>query len=483
MTQMVIINGNERALSTDVNLLQELITQRLAQISQSRIGLRDPDPGEDGQLRSAFDGCSVQGTGVADVLQINPGVLYQYSLTWPAAPGANESATRLGLQLAAAAVPGVPVPGGNTYYLLEARVLDQVTDTQIRQIYDPGTQTFGPQLVDKERQVSIEFQWVAGDATNIPLPSGDPWVPLAGVFRPSGGGAITADQIWDLRLLGNDVGTWMVDDSVHAFDSSYGALTAAGSSTAAIVNGQFQGTVRGLGVGLNGGFTPGVDGALVPGDFESHFLCTVTGNGFRLVPRNAPALGIDQQGVLVRTPIGSNILDRANAFAIGTVPAPFGNYSCPAGDAILVGGTINVDPVNFQGFEQDTGGTCRLNEQLSVASAVSAAVPATLTSDFRTKVPRCARLMRWKPSVQGTLGAGAPGVSLTTAVRLNGTVGPDIRTAETRGNDLFTVSHEPTFETAAQGANVDDYRHLDIITTATVAGEVTQEAFLLGWSL
>lgn len=193
-----VINTLERAASGDINDLQSiqtrLWTDAMGFYGQSLRVLAEPS---DTVRNVVLGGLTVSPSGVN--VQVAPGALGQNSPTLPPVPGVLDSTYRFSRNDIATVVP-MPAPGALTYYLVEAQMVEVITSTQLRDIYNPTLNVFVPTLVTKQIQHQIAFQVLTG-TTDAPAPSGGDWVPIAIVKRPAGGPAVLPEDIIDVRPL------------------------------------------------------------------------------------------------------------------------------------------------------------------------------------------------------------------------------------------------------------------------------------------
>lgn len=197
----VQFNTLERALSGDVNDLQSMAARELSEILREMVVRRSFTlgnvPGE--SPRSVILGgleVSPSGSDIA----VAVGSLAQQNSTLLPVPGSLDSSYRLAINRAIETLTG-PVPGVETFFLIEAQMVNVVTSSQVRDIFNPATNLFTPTPVDKLVERQVDFQFVTGAAGEAPVPSGDPWVPIAIVRRPGGGGAVLGSDLYDVRLL------------------------------------------------------------------------------------------------------------------------------------------------------------------------------------------------------------------------------------------------------------------------------------------
>lgn len=228
----LVWNGLERLLSTDLNNGQALL-DRVVQDTLRRLTSQPVYGNFAGPMTSAIRNVVLGGMEVTpsgNDVQVAPGVLLQDSGTLVPVPGPLDSTYRVGIQRAPVVVD-LPDPGVTTYYLIEAQVSQVTTLSEVRDIYDPGTDTWTPTNVPKQREFQIAYQVVAG-GPSAPAPSGGNWVPIAIVRRPAGGGASAQTDIHDVRMLASELAPMQVSSDVDTGGVEY---TAARYRTAGIV--------------------------------------------------------------------------------------------------------------------------------------------------------------------------------------------------------------------------------------------------------
>ena len=132
-------------------------------------------------------------------VSVAPGVLCQNSSSITPTPGALDSSYRLG-QLLTPATVAMPSPVVDSWVLIEAQVL-AATATATVEFLDPASKNFVPvPTTTRQQTIGIQFQTTT-TAGSIPAFTGSEWVPIAAVFRPTSGGAVSAADIIDLRPM------------------------------------------------------------------------------------------------------------------------------------------------------------------------------------------------------------------------------------------------------------------------------------------
>ena len=495
-------NTRERALSTDANDLQTVATRMLGDFLTSMNGSRFFGPSVPIFFRSWSKGLALAPDGGSGAL-LSPGVLLQESATWPAAPSSLEGTARLGINRQNLAVP-LPSPAGDTYYLLEARVVDVVSLNASRDVFDPGSGNFIPTAVDKQVQRRIETQLVVGTAADLPAPSADPWVPLYGILIPAGGFApLDPNAVVDLRQ------EWADGQASNEFPFAFGdgfdvhARFATANSYHTPVLGNLLGTcdIRGFG----GSFAyellsrsalafiapaeePGF--ALAADTMVHYYLCGVNSGSFAVAPREqSVGLGADTltQGILLASLLAPDPFSRTNAFTL-TLPPPWTNWnagSVAPGTALYVGGAM-VDTLgtSLVPMEQASNGTAQLMtfpfdtnavglRALNFASGAFA--PVALPMSLVGKVPDSVRLVQLQLQ-----GANAGGLPIKVDIRNpGGGAGTVIRRWALAA---ASVHEEITFWLPVQFPNgVNFGRVLEVDLAGGAGGVVNLEIQIIGW--
>lgn len=199
----VKINVRERPYSGDINDAQAMQARMLASFLRN-LGAKRQLAGS-GELvdtlpRHAVVGLDAVPTAGGASVTVNPGMLAQFSAVWPSAPAALEDTLRLGYLRSAVTVsrPATVL----AFQLLEARVVDVVTQTDSRDILDPASGNFVPATVDKQIERQLEFQVVDGVPSSLQIPafSGAPWVPLYAWMTDAAGLWLGNSMVFDFRV-------------------------------------------------------------------------------------------------------------------------------------------------------------------------------------------------------------------------------------------------------------------------------------------
>lgn len=349
----IVFNTREKVTSADQNDAQSLEARTLATIlrfaTMSRVsGLGTAADTE--VINPQCNGLQVIPNG-SSVL-IKPGYLLQESATISPVPGALDSPYRISLNHANMAPTAVaPSPGSDTYYLLEAQMVETDTLTESRSVLNATTGNFVATSVTKRRERRLVTAWRTGGATSYPIPTGGDWVVLAGVFRPGGGGAVLQTHIQDMRLQPDLlVGEAQIDRATRARVSEVSVtsdndvlafVSAEADAWTGATNRALRLSVRNW-TGIPPGFNPSNAAILSPATTLAgatwYYLYLAPWSG--LAPRVAlndvrAALGVTARGVLVLSHIAPTAFTSGNSASI-TLPPPFGNVTALAGEARCV---------------------------------------------------------------------------------------------------------------------------------------------------
>jgi hypothetical protein len=359
----VVINNLERASSTDIDNLQSIagrfVAETLANWLLNRQGTASTSMPTETRRSVVLGG--LEATPLSANVSISPGILVQDSATLAPTPGALDSDYRWG-RLDAVATVTMPSPVSNTWYLVEGQVDQTTTLTALVDIYNPATETFVPTSLPKRKENSVVFQVTTGTSTDAPTPTGGNWVPLAVVFRPAGGGAVTADHIYDVRpTIEHNEGGVQRTGRLHRSITTYNFdTTGADGCYAASVN--FEGWINGKRGWIKTGSLLGPSLLTAAGTFGSIvdpsnstvastqgvnnylYLAPWYGlmpRGQRIMSRTKPSTDslqrFDSRGILVISTVAPATQgDMTNGAAV-TLPHPWSNYAVPAGEAICLG--------------------------------------------------------------------------------------------------------------------------------------------------
>lgn len=444
-TDNVVFNTLERCLSDDLNNVQSMSSRTLQEVASQLLSEHSfTSPGDAFSVSSptsrVIGGLSISPSGT-DVT-IAPGILAQYSTTLSPVPGALDSPYRIGRNDSAVAFD-MPDPVADTYYLIEAQVVRNVTANVQRDIFDPGTEAFVPTFVDKQIEYNIEFQLVTGDSNNFPVPTAsDDWVLLGGILRPAGGVAVAQEHLFDMRPLvpGSPVernGITMTKRNLQ--------MGKAGANEL-LRNGAMRLNIEGKAKGQEIWFETGAESdpwvsvldtriedtvnpvsTIVSNTTVYLYLCP-WGDVF---PRGQIADGRDpdtdavvadtrwnNKGVLCLSEVEpADQGDKTNGDVLN-LPAPFSNITVPAGRAMLVT-PLFWDTSGIDFFVPMTADTAGGSVGTAFPQSVtlidqSVATNATVTFSTSTAIPRNARSI----GVFVQIGASNSGISGTIEPRL-----------------------------------------------------------------
>lgn len=305
----IIINTDERAISSDINSLQSLVSRVVADVlglsTQNRAyslgAIPTPSaPSSNGSYVLGGLGYS----GIGGSLTISAGAIMHTSATVPAAPGAFDSSVRVGM-LRSPVVLTAPNPGAPTWYWLRAQASAVVTN-ELRDVFDGSA--FAPTNVPKVYQQSISFSWEIGTSAAPPtsLTPAD-YVYLAAVqCGPSGiVNLIDCRKVWSLRGAAGPTPTiernmnFADNGATMNFETSvntnYGRLSAYGTMNMA--SSRY----------VAGGLT------LSAGSIYHMYLCVPRLGSVDIVPGPSTVPSGTRTGVLVLSSVGPDGLGRASA--------------------------------------------------------------------------------------------------------------------------------------------------------------------------
>lgn len=337
----------ERAVSTDFTVNRDLVNRSLVELAAA-LSRRKIQGGLVTQsLRDVASGLFL--THVLGAPWLTTGFLGQASAVpgVPPAPFVPPADTfdhpdfRFGAVLVPTALTD-PHDGEDRWHLLQARVVRATTLSEIRDIYDPLTGVFAPSAgaIDKRYESQVETDWKAGTATTIPAADAG-YVPLAALYRPAGGGAITAADIVQLSLQLDDLVPVDSDQKVaQRGDRRFYVDGGLGNpddearfSLSGIVGGvrlyaKCQGGIQLRTAVFVDPSDAGIIG--VTGYWWYLYLCAPGG----VVPSNLYGVAVDHRGVLVASRVPPS--DFGVNSALIDIPLPIGG-TVAAGDAVHVG--------------------------------------------------------------------------------------------------------------------------------------------------
>lgn len=426
MPDRINIAVRERPLSTDINNLQAIIDRTVMNLMRYGLGFHGVGVQTDYPLNHVVGGLLASPSG-SDI-SISPGVLVQDSAVLPPTPGTYDSTYRIGTLFAAETIV-MPSPGVETYYLIEAQMLDAVSSSVSRDVLNPGTGVFVPTSIPKVYTSGVTFQLLTGGA-NAPLPSGGDWIPIAIIRRPGGGGpVVAATDIIDARPIAD----WR---QRPAFPDRLGCriVTTPVPSDFVVLMSDYDGAF-GRRMYLNNGggapygsLDPTAASVLSPSTViaasTKYYLYLASWSAQAINPRYTPGTVYAQEGVLVLSSVTPDEYTRTNSASIA-LPAPFavGGYAAAAGTAYYLGTLIRnsldtgwVPSTQIDGnvmLGADVGGFIA-PFATSFAPPVGAAANAILAS----ALPITARSVKYELTWNGGAGAPAP---YTVSYRPTGT--------------------------------------------------------------
>lgn len=200
-TDSSIINTRERPLSTDIMNVQNMLGRTILDIwkfaiAESVLNAPGTPPGWS-PVNVVLNGLVVS-PGSTGTVAISAGALIQNSPTLSPPLGALDSTYRIGINRDSVEV-AIPTPPSTSYCLIEAQMVDVVTNTQSRDRFDIPTESFQAVSLTKLTQREVQFQ-VTTNPGSIPDFSGNDWVPIAAVKVDTSGSYTSADII-DLRPM------------------------------------------------------------------------------------------------------------------------------------------------------------------------------------------------------------------------------------------------------------------------------------------
>lgn len=211
----MVINTQERAISTDINRLQSFAGKDNDELLRFMLQGRFGDELQPGQVfyssgvtaplsAEVIGGLMVRPTSGSFEVQVDPGVLVSFSPD--GAPDESDyKYSRSGGVPAAMLAIGPNVSGSIRIDVIECRVNpipSVVSDS--RDIFDPSTGLFIASLVTKETAAQLEFRVRAGvGGTGYPAAQFG-WLPLAVASVPNGAASNDDVTFWDVRPMLQD---------------------------------------------------------------------------------------------------------------------------------------------------------------------------------------------------------------------------------------------------------------------------------------
>lgn len=419
----IVINVRERPLSTDINDLQALAarTQMDAAAWLHSLRLYTAGSSPTSFIRKIVGGLDpVAGVSTANV-NIQPGALLQDSVSLAPTPGSLDSSYRIGILRTQQAI-AMASPGSDTWYVIEAQMVESTTSTQLRDILNIVTGVFTPTSVPKRRERSIQFQTLAGSAGQAPAISGGDWVPICVVRRPSGGGNVANTDVYDVRQFLYDPITG--DNATGKGDGSFLDVTLRTDSN---YNGhsnpimlRAQASLPGMGVPSyffsNTQIDPTAATYVEPGTsitantWYHLYLCPWGSLANNLIlPYNAYGSSVQSRGLLVLSskvpatlPTLASVIRTASADI--TPPAPWGVAAIPAAACICVGALRrNAGNTGWVPLSIEDGHNAVMEPYVESQVSFGPSAPAVTfsgTYNFITHVPAVARSVRIRLNTQ-----------------------------------------------------------------------------------
>ncbi len=514
MSDAIVINSLERALSEDINDLQAMSTRQLADQIKFLFAKRFTllSGGSDDTLpRSVTGGLSIRSSGGGTSIDLMPGFLGQFNATWPAVPGRLESDLRLGFNRAAltTALPGTP----DQVVLLEARVVDVVTINVVRDVFDVPTQTFVPTALDKRTERQIEVQFVESAIPQLPAFSGGTWVPLW-VFDTDGAGQTDLASVganYDFRpdmqdiLGGGDQqrGTYAptaTEGVVAQASMQSGRPDGSGDVAFAALGGDFAGRIGDMQFRFRNQLSNQIpsfaSGFTLSLNTIAHlYMLPLNSSGIETAPWNFSASSpvALQKGALHLSSVQPSNGGRVHSATITPSPAVYANFDpVPAGRAIYVGSVYGGGATGIRFISQSAGGRAILGSNVGANPLFgivnsSVAVGVGLFSeplDMRGLIPNAARLVtvvinvRWGSLVQSTLAVGLQPL----AVALGGSVARfTVEVSTTEQFNRATMQVElPVYH---RGDVDNEDKQWEITLLSSQAGNYVVTVDDVGWSL
>jgi hypothetical protein len=390
-TDQIVFNTRERATSDDVNNLQSLKdrtfleTMRRMFVTQAHsIGAIPTET----IANAVVSGLQVTPSG--NDLVVTPGVMFQDSATLSPVPGTLDSDYRWARLTANLAITN-PLPGSDTWYLVEVQMDDIVALNTLKDIWDTGAGAFIPTGVDKRTERTVVAQLVAGTATDLPVPSGGDWMVVAGVKVPTGGGPIPTANIMDMRRLWTDIGPALRPAAERGLRQLYNFSGGANLNSFQIAA-EAVDDVNGLRLWFNTDenvlaitaaalrWIPSGEAPQAGSQITWYYLATYYGYPVRNAYAWDGFTNLNQNALLVWSDTDVTAGGERNSGTM-TLPAPFSNYVVPIGEAVCIahgapaGVAVMTHGVNMQRAEETNPAG-----PLTSSGASPAATPITITA-------------------------------------------------------------------------------------------------------
>lgn len=420
MAEKIQENTLQQATSTDFNDASDVLTRVFSEALKFLTGAKGVLTAESTVPLSNVPDSTVSGLDLiaqgTDLATLTPGVILQLSSTYPEVAGNRASDLKIGINASNLTV-ALPASGG--WSLIEGRVVDVAAETASRRIFDVGTQLFVPTNVTVLTQRQFEFQIIGPDASNIPAPTGNPWVVMYAILRTASG-PLTNDQVVDLRKQASEYAVPAFSNAdASILDSRMNTFTdSVNPAPSEFISVDADLTSQGVRLKFRGGTLtiPPENGSTFGSNEQRHlYVCPIQIPGGAIVsPKNRGTGGfsdVTTQGVL----IAGNV-DRRPTQGVSTndmpinLPAPYRNLGFPVGQ--MVQGTcvaltaIKRNSSNNGWLQQSAGSGGVTTCVKRIIASVSGSTPATETPDATEFVPGNARSVKWRIEV-GHSGGGA----------------------------------------------------------------------------
>jgi hypothetical protein len=209
------INTQERAMSTDINRLQQFVHQDLSEMQRYLLNVRtsDDDPGSSvetvtvGTPLSAeiFNGLMVKPQGGNLSLFVDPGVLGALAPDGVADDSVYKYIRDVGVSVLGSLVMTANASGSTRIDVIECRinpVENVVTDS--RDIFNPTSGLFVAATITKELSGRLEYRVRAGIPNSGYPAAAEGWLPLCVASVPTGTTTNDTITFWDVRPLVSD---------------------------------------------------------------------------------------------------------------------------------------------------------------------------------------------------------------------------------------------------------------------------------------
>lgn len=435
-------NTLERVISDDANNAQNLSGRERAEMFRALAREFEVAVPANAPVRShVCSGLNVSVSGGTSFV-VGPGLLGQQIAASPPqvpTPGALDSSYRFGINYTNASVAD-PWDASDAYWLLQARVEQVVALQETRDIYNPTTQVFAPSgaPIDKRLESQIVYTWKKGTATALPSPDAGQ-CPLAGVFRPIGGGAIAIDDVFQLAIRVSDLSNFKSEQGANKRSKFRWGSVEGITANSPDVQFDLAGEIDGVKLFARTTADVVINDVefLDPSDVAVHnvadywwyvYLAKV---GDQL-PCNLYS-NIEHRGVIVASRVPPD--DKGRNQALIDVPDPIGG-TVAAGDAVHVAMYRSTGTTNIESVQCNDRGEASIQSILCFTMTTGDGWQDTNTFDFATLGPGGTELLpygaMWKMNISTDI-AQSGGVS-AVAFRFNW--------ADTMGGQRFMNSQK-----------------------------------------